>query len=264
MATYVIGDVQGCYTALQQLLLQCHFQSTTDHLWFCGDLINRGPESLAVLRFVKSLGNRAITVLGNHDLGLLVAKRNPNTITSPAYHEILAAPDAQELCDWLQQCPLLHHDPAYHAVLTHAGIWPFWDIHQAKMYASEVESTLKSPDADSFLAVLWGDTPTEWNSVLTGWDRLRFIVNAFTRMRYCKPDGSLLFDTNDDNQIPWFSIPNRKSPSEKILFGHWAALRGMCPIPNIIALDTGYIWGGALTAYRLEDGQYFRLPAPTL
>lgn len=264
MATYAIGDVQGCYDKLLSLLEKIQFKDH-DILWFTGDLVNRGKRSLDTLRFVKSLGHRALMVLGNHELGMLAIARgcepfDPNKHT---FEDILQAPDKEELLLWLEQQPLLHQDTDLNYTLVHAGIYPFWDLSLATQLAREVETCLQSPEKQAFYAALYGNKPKVWDPKLSGHDRLRFIVNAFTRMRFCSMEGELELQTKESLQqppsgfLPWFSMPERRTKGLRILFGHWAALMGNCPEPNTFALDTGCVWGNCLTAMRLEDGQRF-------
>tara|TARA_R110000868_G_scaffold69261_1_gene204178 strand:+ start:55771 stop:56532 length:762 start_codon:yes stop_codon:yes gene_type:complete len=253
MTTYAIGDVQGCYDALQTLLDDIHY-SDADTLWFVGDLINRGPKSLETLRFIKSLKN-AVTVLGNHDLATVaIAHDFAQQHESDTLDDILHAPDRDELLHWLCQQPLIHTQHDY--TLVHAGIYPWWSLDEANHYAHEVETVLRT-DPLSFIEHLYGSQPDKWSNELTGIDRLRFICNAFTRMRFCHADGRLDFKhkgklTDAPSDLtPWFNIPNRKTQNNKILFGHWAALRGDIEVKNVYALDTGCIWGGKLTAFAL-------------
>jgi bis(5'-nucleosyl)-tetraphosphatase (symmetrical) len=264
MSTYVIGDVQGCYAELQALLTHIQFNSTQDYLWFTGDLVNRGPHSLEVLRFVKSLGDHQQIVLGNHDLHLLALAHGAHA----GWHDdtlknILTAPDREELITWLSQQPLLYHDKKWNTVLVHAGLAPTWDLATAKQLAKEVENAIQnSLTAPEFFQHMYGNEPNHWGANLTKWDRLRCITNYLTRARFCHPDGRLVLEKTDGlesagNLIPWFQIPHRASANLKILFGHWAALGGVTNTPNTYALDTGCVWGYRLTAMRLEDEQRF-------
>lgn len=264
MTLYAIGDVQGCYNKLQELLDKIKF-TESDILWFVGDLVNRGTQSLQTLRFIKKLVDekRAITVLGNHDLGVLAIARgayayDPNHHT---FQDILEADDREELLAWLEQQPLLYHDPNLKFTLVHAGIYPLWDLKHAQKFALEVESVLKGEvlHRDQFYKHLFGNTPTTWMQGLRGFSRLRFIVNAFTRMRFVRKDGHQLNLTVKESAakpregyLPWFEIPNRKTKDLQIIFGHWAALNGHCSAPDTYALDTGCVWGNALTALRLD------------
>ena len=256
MATYAIGDVQGCYDPLCRLLEQINFDPSEDQLWFTGDLVNRGSHSLETLRFVRSLGTQAITVLGNHDFHLLAVYfadqplNESDTLTS-----ILNAPDGEELCHWLRQCPLLHQAMGY--VLVHAGIYPLWDLKTAAHCAQELERSLQGPGFKEFLQGMYGNEPDYWQNNLTGLQRLRFICNSFTRMRMLNEQGQLKLECKTaPNQapadhIPWFSFPGRLTQQEKIIFGHWAALECKVNHPNLIALDSGCVWGNTLTCINL-------------
>lgn len=266
MPTYAIGDLQGCHEALLRLLDKINFDNSRDTLWFVGDLVNRGHDSLATLRLVKSLGTRALSVLGNHDLHLLAIAYGVKTTRSADLKRILNAEDSDELLHWLSGRPLLHHDAAIGYTITHAGIYPFWSLDQAKNYAHELETALQNNLAE-FLNNMYGDKPDKWQESLSGFGRLRFICNAFTRMRFCKEDGTLDLKNNgsaattDDGGLPWFEIVQRKSQEEKLLFGHWSTL-GKVNKKNIYPLDTGCVWGGQLTAMRLEDEQIISVDCP--
>lgn len=269
MATYAIGDLQGCFESLLALLDKLNFDKTKDTLWFAGDLVNRGSDSLATLRFVKALGDRAITVLGNHDLHLLAIAHNVKTTRSPDLQRILDAEDRNELLLWLSMRPLLHHDSKLNYTITHAGVYPFWSLEQAKNYADELEDELKT-NLHDFLNNMYGDLPAAWDDTLIGFDRLRFICNCFTRMRFCNNDGTLDFSSNGapgsipEGTSPWFDISNRKADDEKLLFGHWSTL-GEVSKKNIYALDTGCVWGGKLTALRIdqEEPKYISVDCPS-
>lgn len=267
MSTYVIGDVQGCFASLQALLRDVQFNAANDTLWFTGDLVNRGPDSLSVLRFVKALGDQQISVLGNHDLHLLAVARGGATLhPKDTLHGILHAPDCDQLLDWLQSRRLLHYDADFNAVLTHAGLAPMWSLTEAMQFAREVEVMLQSDHAADFLRVIYGNQPDVWNAALTGNDRLRCIVNYFTRMRLCHADGRLDFAYNGalagcpPDLFPWFSMPMRQEKTVDILFGHWAALNGEVTVPHVYALDTGCVWGKTLTALCLETKARFSVP----
>lgn len=265
MATYAIGDVQGCFAEMQTLLQQISFNPQNDSLWFTGDLVNRGPQSLEVLRFIKKLNEQCYKlVLGNHDLHLLavhygVRKMLPNDTL--AY--ILKAPDRDELMDWLRKKPLFYHDKDLQFVLTHAGMAPSWDLTKARQLAEEVEMVLHSENFMPLLTQMFANSPDQWNDQLTGFERLRCIINYFTRMRFCYADGRLDLTYKGeiagkpDALIPWFDVPNRVNRNVKIIFGHWAALGGKTNVSNIYPLDTGCVWGNCLTAMRLEDEKYF-------
>ena len=265
MSTYVIGDVQGCFDALQRLLAHIQFSHQMDKLYFAGDLVNRGSQSLETLHFIQSLGDKAVVVLGNHDLHLLAVQAGYAPIGSKdTFSDILTSQAADELCQWLKKQPLLYHDPKHAIVLVHAGILPGWDLNQAKHYASEVEATLQNKgkiSCDHFLSNLYGNTPSRWDPNLTGVDRLRFITNVLTRLRFVDQSGhlDLTYKGNLENApanlIPWFSHPNRHVQNSTLIFGHWAALQGQCTAPNTIAIDTGCCWGGHLSAYCIETGK---------
>ena len=262
MATYCIGDIQGCFDELERLLHIINYDRSNDHLWFVGDLVNRGPKSLEVLRFIKKLPNTKI-VLGNHDLHLINFYNKIVDFETEHLEQILAAPDALELIEWLRQQPLLYYDAERNFVLVHAGIYPGWDLQEAITYAHEVETALRAKNYINFLKNLYGNEPNIWNDGLRSWDRLRFIVNAFTRMRFCDSQGKLEFANSGEINaklpgfLPWFKIPWRKTKNVKILFGHWAALKGTTNERNVFALDTGCVYGKKLTAMRLEDGARF-------
>jgi bis(5'-nucleosyl)-tetraphosphatase (symmetrical) len=259
MAVYAIGDLQGCIDPLRRLLDHVRFDPSSDHLWFCGDLVNRGPGSLHTLRFVKSLGESAVAVLGNHDLHLLAVAYDPQRTArnKDTLEDILCASDRDELLEWLRRRPLLHHDPSPGYTMVHAGLPPDWDLDDAKGAARELEAVLAGPDFISFLRDMYGDRPDRWSPGLTGMDRLRFIVNCFTRLRYCHPDGRIELDEKGPPDraapglVPWFRIPGRRSRLLKIVFGHWSTL-GPVDDEGVFALDTGCVWGGRLTALRLD------------
>jgi bis(5'-nucleosyl)-tetraphosphatase (symmetrical) len=263
---YVIGDVQGCFSALQALLEHIEFEPNQDHLWFAGDLVARGEASLETLRFVKKLceSGTAHTVLGNHDLNLLAVWRGLNKIRkTDRTSAIFEAPDVLELLNWLRQQPLLLR-PNDDYVLTHAGLPHCWTTAQAEDLASEVTAVLRGTFAqlDHYLENMYGNQPDTWSSHLAGSERLRVITNYLTRMRLLNVDGRLDFVFKDgldahmpDGFAPWFDWEPRSERAEKILFGHWAALGGLGQASNAIPLDGGCVWGGSLVAYRLEDGQ---------
>ncbi len=264
MATYAIGDIQGCLPQLVQLLEQINYQAEEDHLWFAGDLINRGPASLETLRFIKSLGDSAKVVLGNHDLHLLaVAHGHGDLKRKDTLAEILMASDRDELMNWLRNQPLCHYDPQLNTIMTHAGIPPCWDLDKTLSLASEVEEKLKSDTVDDFFAAMYGNTPRKWSDDLTGMDRLRAITNYLTRMRFCDENSKLDLKSKEGintavkGYAPWFNYPTQLPENCHIVFGHWAAIEGITHQDNIHALDTGCVWGGSLTALRLEDRQRF-------
>lgn len=265
MTVYAIGDIQGCFDPFMRLLEKIQFDEKKDTLWLTGDLVNRGPKSLETLRFIKNLKSKAITVLGNHDLTLLAVAYQAIPYNSKQYtfSDILAAPDRETLIDWLRHQPLIHQDADLGYTLVHAGIPPEWDLALAQSLAKEVERVLQSDNPTSFFKNFFGNEPKAWNPALSGIERLRFIVNALTRLRFCTLAGELELNSKESAKhppigyVPWFSIPNRKSATLKILFGHWAALQGKCDEPNVFALDTGCVWGNCLTAMRLSDGKRF-------
>ena len=256
MATYVIGDVQGCLTELKCLLAHLSF-SKQDHLWFVGDLVNRGPHSLETLRFIKKLGDRATVVLGNHDLHALACYYG---VSQPQQGDtldvLLAAPDAEALMSWLSHQKLLHHDVTQQCIMVHAGLNPAWSLETAQALAHELENQIRI-DPKTLLHQLFGNTPNPWHDALTGWDRLRCAVNYFTRMRYCQQDGTLEVQhkahTPPADFAPWFRFENTDWKNKRIIFGHWAALNGKTQQENIIGTDTGCVWGNALTAYCIEN-----------
>jgi bis(5'-nucleosyl)-tetraphosphatase (symmetrical) len=263
MATYAIGDVQGCFVSLQKLIEQTRFDPAHDRLWFVGDLVNRGPQSLAVLRFVKSLGPAAITVLGNHDLHLLaVAADCVPSRANDTLQDILAAFDRDELCWWLRHRPLLYRERE--CVLVHAGFLPQWSVDTAEELAREVEQGLRSEECQTFLRDLYESDARRWSDELAGTERLAVITRALTGLRLCTTDGAMEFsftgppDQAPEGFFPWFQIPNRRSRDATIVCGHWAAL-GVRIEPNLLALDGGCVWGRQLVAIRLEDRQVFRV-----
>ena len=263
MATYAIGDIQGCFDALEFLLEKICFNPKKDTLWLAGDLVNRGDKSLETLRYIKSLGDSAVCVLGNHDLTLLAISEGCKKVKNHTMDNILEAPDREELLDWLRHRPLLHHDKKLGYTMVHAGLPPQWDLKLARQCAREVEQVLQGSDYHKFLEHMFGDKPKKWHNELESWDRLRFITNSFTRMRYCKPGGKLNFTdkgaigTQKEGYIPWYEVPDRKSNDLKIIFGHWSTLFGHTSHPNVFALDTGCLWGGSLTAMRLDGETEF-------
>jgi len=272
MSTYAIGDVQGCYQELLALLDKINFYPTNDSLWFTGDLVNRGPQSLEVLRFVKQLGDKAIVTLGNHDLHLLaVALNTAKKNAKDTLDSILTAPDRTELLDWLRARPLLHHDKSNGYTMIHAGILPQWDLQMSAGLAHEVENRLRGNNYMEFFDYMYGNKPNHWSDDLTGWDRLRLIVNAFTRLRYCDRQGRFALKekgppgSQSKTYQPWFTIPSRKTIKEHILFGHWSTIH-LGNIKNfeeynVYPLDTGCMWGGSLTTLRLEDKKRFSVPS---
>ncbi|MBK5968283.1 MULTISPECIES: symmetrical bis(5'-nucleosyl)-tetraphosphatase [Thiorhodovibrio] len=258
MATYAIGDIQGCYDELARLLDELAFDPATDRLWSVGDLVNRGPKSLEVLRFFKRLGACSVMVLGNHDLHLLaLAAGNQRHANDSTLDAILQAPDRDELLDWLRRRPLFYRSKKKEVALVHAGLPPQWDCTQAQALAGEVEAALCDPGYAEFLQGLYGNEPSRWRDDLRGMDRLRFIVNCLTRLRYCDAEGTLLLKekgppgAQSDAALPWFQVPGRRSRDERIIFGHWSTL-GYHAEENIWAIDSGCLWGGELTALRVR------------
>jgi bis(5'-nucleosyl)-tetraphosphatase (symmetrical) len=267
MSTYAIGDLQGCYDPLARLLDYLDFSPEADRLWFVGDLVNRGPQSLEVLRFVRKLGDAALTVLGNHDLHLIMqAHGYGKTNKEDTLEPVLKAPDRDELIAWLRNQPLFHVENGW--AMVHAGLLRDWDVVQAEGLSGEVAAALRDPNYVDFLANMWGSEPDAWRDDLCGWDRLRVVVNAMTRMRFVTADGRMEFrapgakgppERGPAGCLPWFEVAGRKSADHLIVCGHWSAL-GYRQETNLLALDTGCLWGGSLTAVRLEDRRVFQMP----
>ncbi len=264
MATYAIGDLQGCFHSFQALLKQIQFNPERDRLWFVGDLINRGPGSLDVMRWILAHQSSVVTVLGNHDLHtLVVAEGFVSAHRSDTIQSLLDAPDAPELLGWLRQQPLVHFEHGY--LMVHAGLLPDWSVPQALALGHEVQSALQAPNYRDFLKHMYGNDPKRWDDKLTGWDRLRVITNAMTRLRICSADGEMEFKFKGelqnipDGYQPWFELSQRASVNTPIVFGHWSAL-GLQHKNNVYSLDTGCLWGGHLSAMRLEDKQIFQVP----
>lgn len=263
MATYAIGDIQGCFQALQLLLQKIEFDRSRDRLWLVGDLVNRGPDSLAVLRWAKELGDAAVVVLGNHDLHLLaVAYGFVKAHRKDTLDAVLTAPDKDELFTWLRHQRLFHAEDD-HAMM-HAGLLPQWSVKKAGALAREVEAELHGKHYLEFFEHMYGNEPKAWSKELHGMSRLRLITNAMTRLRCCTPQGEMEFghkgppDVCPPGYLPWYEAPNRKSSKATLIFGHWSAL-GLEVRSNLIALDTGCLWGGHLSAVRLEDRQIFQV-----
>jgi len=260
MAVYAIGDVQGCYDELNRLLEKIDYDGGRDQLWFCGDLVNRGGQSLAVLRLVKSLGSETIVVLGNHDLSLLsIAERSTadQEKVNPELREVLFAPDRDELLGWLRTRPLLHLDRGLDFVLIHAGLAPRWNIDQAVQAAREVEQRLAGEGASRLLRAMFGNHPDRWTPQLRGLDRLRASINVLTRMRYCDIRGRIAYQekgapgSQRPGLYPWFEVPGRRRRDIRIVCGHWSTL-GRFQGMGIYAIDGGCVWGGELIALRLD------------
>lgn len=265
MATLLVGDIHGCFNEFKALLAQADFDPAVDTLWLTGDLVARGPDSLHVLRYVRSLGDSVRLVLGNHDLHLLaiyagISRNKPKDNLT----ELLEAPDCDELINWLRRQPMIQVDDEKALVMGHAGISPQWDIQTAKRCAREVESILSSDSYPLFLDSMYGDLPNCWSEELSGLSRLRFSTNALTRMRFCYPNGCLDMICKDSPKKapaplkPWFELTNLITESYSIAFGHWASLEGKGIPQGIYALDTGCCWGGKLTCLRWEDKHYFQ------
>ena len=260
MATYAIGDVQGCFDELRQLLEKIGFEKKRDRLWFVGDLVNRGPKSLEVLRFVRGLGDRAITVLGNHDLHLVTQHEGfERRRKDDTFDDVLEARDAKELVAWVRTRPMIHVEGDDHAMV-HAGLLPQWTVEKAVLLGKEVEAALAAKSYREFLASMYGSQPDQWRDSLEGWDRLRVIVNVMTRMRFCTGDGRMDFKTKGQQTPagyrPWFEF--RPENGNTIVCGHWSAL-GLKLTRNVVLLDSGCVWGGSLTAMRLEDRKLYQV-----
>lgn len=268
MTTWAIGDLQGCYDELRDLLDRLGFDPARDVLWLVGDLVNRGPHSLEVLRFVRSLGPAARAVLGNHDLHLLAIRyggHRPNR--GDTFGELLAAPDCDELCDWLRRQPFVISDTDLGYVMAHAGIPHIWSRKQAEALAGEVEAVLRGDGHAEYFTALYGNRPDCWDERLQGMDRWRIITNYFTRMRLVDRKGCLDFAYKGPvahapkGWSPWYDLRARKPLKETVLFGHWASLEGHTGRVGIVALDTGCVWGRTLTAMNLDDGSLVSVPS---
>lgn len=258
MTLYAIGDIQGCGQAFAELLSAISFKRERDHLWLVGDLVNRGPDSLDVLREVINLGDSATTVLGNHDLHLLATAAGVRRAgRGDTFQAVLAAPDATGILDWLRSRPLLHHDARRDRLLVHAGLPPTWSVSDAVSRAGEISARLRGPNWANALKDMYGDEPRAWSDDHPDADRLRYVINALTRMRFCDEHGNLDFEhtgppgTQPAHLLPWFEFPKRPSEATHVIFGHWASL-GFLRRPNITALDSGCVWGGCLTAVPME------------
>lgn len=263
MAVYAVGDVQGCYDSLVKLLDTLQFDSANDQIWLAGDLVNRGPKSLDVLRFTRTLGDTCKIVLGNHDLHL-IAKASGRI----DYHHkldtlesILQAEDGDELIDWLRKQPLFYHDADLNFSMVHAGVPPQWDIETCLARAAEVEKIIGGDDWKTYFQHMYGDSPEAWLEDLSGWDRLRYITNCFTRLRYLHNDGRLALrfkgapKDRPEGQISWFEMPDRQTVSDRMVFGHWSTL-GVGQYGEVFSLDSGAVWGDKLTAVRIDEQPY--------
>ena len=273
MTTYAIGDIQGCFKSLQALLKYINFQPDKDKLWLCGDLINRGPKSLETLRYIMSLGDSAISVLGNHDLHFLaIASGATKARPKDTLDSLLNAPDRNEIIHWLSQRPLVHIDEKLGYCMVHAGIPPQWSPKMAKQYAHEVECVLKGhPEkAYAFFQRMYGSEPDLWHDNLRGSKRLRVITNYLTRMRFCNTKGRLELKSKGSpaeapaSYQPWYQYRDLKQDKLNIVFGHWASLEGKCSRTHIHALDTGCAWGNTLTAMNLKTGLRSHVPCQEL
>ncbi len=270
MATYTIGDVQGCYDELCALLDLIRFDPADDRLCFAGDLVNRGPKSLEVLRLVVGLGDRALNVLGNHDLHLIAAAEHVRVRKGDTLDEILEAEDKDRLLAWLCACPVFYRDPELDFYLVHAGLMPQWSADDALRLAGELEDCLRGPGLDDYLAEMYGNQPDRWRDDLKGQDRLRILTNVFTRLRFCRSDGSLELEEKGvpgeqpTGLYPWYAHPDRRSRGARIVFGHWAALEMSDAEEkkhDVYHIDQGCVWGGALTALRMDDMRRFSVPS---
>lgn len=260
-STYVVGDIQGCYVEFRELLGNAGFREGKDALWLVGDLVNRGPDNVATMRYIMSLP-RSVVVLGNHDLHFVaVARGHQRAGRADTLADLLDAPDLDDMVDYLVHCPLMHVDEARRYVMAHAGLPPIWTVQDARRHASEVESVLRTDKLDTFLAGMYGNEPARWHDSLSGLSRLRIITNYFTRLRYCTAEGEMELthkaDIEPPGYKPWFTFPRPDQADWTILFGHWAALEGRTGDDRFVALDTGCVWGRELTALRLEDRRIF-------
>jgi bis(5'-nucleosyl)-tetraphosphatase (symmetrical) len=262
LATYVIGDIHGCYDPLRRLLDRVDFDPTVDELWSVGDLVNRGPQSLEVLRFLQQLGSGCTVVLGNHDLHLLGAVLGSRPLRpKDTLDEVLRASDLPELVAWLRRRPIAHYD---HGVLmVHAGVLPSWTLADTLRLAKEAQSFLNGDHAEEFFSTMSRNGPESFDESLQGWERARVVIDVLTRIRFCTLAGRLDLECSEGPEqapagmLPWFAHEERRTRGVPVLFGHWAALGGRTPGEHLYALDTGCVWGSSLTALRLEDRQRF-------
>ncbi|PCM43033.1 symmetrical bis(5'-nucleosyl)-tetraphosphatase [Marinobacter sp. ANT_B65] len=260
MTDFAIGDIQGCYDRLKDVLGKVDFSPSRDRLWVAGDLINRGPSSLETLRYIESLGNSAVVVLGNHDLHLLAVVLGGHALKrKDTLAEILNAPDRDKLVNWLRQQNLCVHDAERNLMMAHAGVPHIWNVEQALASAREVENVIRGEQAPEYFAHMYGNKPERWDEKLSGMDRWRVITNYFTRMRFIATDGRLeltakeSFGSAPEGFAPWFEFS--RPDDLRVIFGHWAAIEGKTGIDRFIALDTGCVWGGALTMMNLDSGE---------
>jgi bis(5'-nucleosyl)-tetraphosphatase (symmetrical) len=264
VAVYAIGDVQGCFHPLERLLEEIRFDRRKDRLWFVGDLVNRGPESLRTLRFVKSLGDACVAVLGNHDLHFIcVAEGLQRSKPRDTLEALLAAPDRDELVAWMRSLPLMHAEDGF--ALVHAGLLPEWSVPEARLLAGEVEAWLRGSDYRTLLRSMYGDFPNRWDDALSGVDRMRVVINAMTRLRVCDAEGAMVLQFKGEpgearhDWIPWFDVDVRNSRDHVVVCGHWSAM-GLRVRDDMIALDSGCVWGRCLSAMRLEDRSLYSVP----
>jgi len=260
MTDYAIGDIQGCYDRLRDVLAKVDFSPSRDRLWVAGDIINRGPSSLETLRYIESLGSSAVVVLGNHDLHLLaVALGGHETRRKDTLSDILEAPDCDRLIQWLRQQHLCVHDSVRSLVMAHAGLPHIWSVDRAMAFAGEVEEVIRGSAAKEYFTHMYGNQPECWDDGLAGMDRWRVITNYFTRMPFIAEDGTLELTTKEsageapEGFAPWFRYP--RQDDTRVVFGHWAALEGNTGVDRFIGLDTGCVWGGALTMMNLDSGE---------
>lgn len=270
MAVYAIGDIQGCYDLLRRLLDQIAFDPAVDRLWFVGDLVNRGGQSLEVLRYIHSLGDCATVVLGNHDLHLIAEQFKPaeRRQKNPELRAVLEAEDGPMLLEWLRLRPLMHHDPDLNFAMVHAGIDPRWTLSTAMNSARLVEAALAKEEPGQLLTRMYGNRPRAWDRKLKGGIKLRTVINVFTRMRYCNSRGEIAFEakgtpgTQPEGYYPWFEVPGHKPRDFRVVCGHWSTLGRFAGL-GVYAIDTGAVWGGALTALRLDlpEPQFIAIPS---
>jgi bis(5'-nucleosyl)-tetraphosphatase (symmetrical) len=265
MALYMIGDVQGCHIALQQLLEKLDFSPSRDTAYLLGDLVNRGPDSLGVLRWAMAAGTSARCILGNHDLHLLgVAQGVRKPGRQDTLDEVLGARDAPALLHWLRQQPLARLEHGW--LMVHAGVLPQWSIEKTMALSEELSSAIAGFEHENFFQAMYGNQPDQWDETLHGHDRLRVVLNALTRLRFCTAEGRMEFDSKDDlgsqppGYMPWFDVPGRLTAQHPVAFGHWSTLQGL-QRPHLLALDTGCVWGGCLTAARLVPSVHGKTPA---
>ena len=263
MSVYAVGDIHGCYDEFRRLLSLIKFNSRSDTLWLVGDVVNRGHDSLSVLRWLYQHDHCVMMVLGNHDLHLLAVHNDACRLRpKDNFSDVLTAADAGQLCEWLRRRPLAHYDKGF--LLVHAGLLPAWDVEAVLYYAREAAAIIGGDEWDEFAGQMYGDTPTQWNDVLVGAKRWRVIINALTRLRICTLQGGMCMRFGGQptdtpvGYLPWFDIPGRRTASVKVICGHWAAL-GLVRRSNLLALDSGCVWGGVLSAVRLDDSTLFQV-----